>query len=577
MQNPPRQRVSRAQQLATSLRQNLDAPESADSAAREFFERLDDGARAWLLSLSEPDTSRAASAAPAPSAGGESAARDSIGAITLIRAYRVRGHLEADLDPLKLEPIAPHADLDPASYGFTESDYDRPIFIDGQLGLESATLREILAVLRRDYCGSIGLEFMHLQNPIERSWIEDHLESPQHRGEIHAEGKLAILERLTVAERFEQFLDKKYKGTKRFGLDGGEVVMAALEMIVRSAARHGIEDIVIGMSHRGRLNVLANLMEKPLEAILSEFQGGSAQPDDFQGAGDVKYHLGTSTDRDVDGHNVHLSLTPNPSHLEAVDPVVVGRVRARQDALGDQEHQRSMGLLLHGDAAFAGQGLVPETLQFCELPGYRVGGVVHVIVNNQIGFTTSPGKGRSSPYCSDVAKMIQAPVMHVNGDDPEAVVRAAGFAVAYRQAFKKDVVLDVYCYRRHGHNEGDEPAFTQPKMYAKIAKHPTTRAIYAQKLVAEGVISEARCRRARRRVRSPAPSRLRGREELPEREAGLARGCVVRSRARGGFRCAPRPHRRRDRDPARGGTRDHKATRRLRAESQDRAPVEEKA
>jgi 2-oxoglutarate dehydrogenase E1 component len=490
MLNPPRHQVSRAQQLAASLRQNLDAPESADSPSRELFERLDDDARAWLLSLSEPDTSRGTSAAPAPAAGGESVARDSIAAITLIRAYRVRGHLEADLDPLKLEPMSPHADLDPASYGFTESDYDRPIFIDGQLGLESATLREILAVLRRDYCGSIGLEFMHMQNPVERTWIQDHLEGPQHRGEIRPKGKLAILDRLTVAERFEQFLDKKYKGTKRFGLDGGEVVIAALEMIVRSAARNDIEDIVIGMSHRGRLNVLANLMEKPLEAILSEFQGGSALPDDFQGAGDVKYHLGTSTDRDVDGHNVHISLTPNPSHLEAVNPVVVGRVRARQDALGDQEHRRSMGLLLHGDAAFAGQGLVPETLQFCELAGYRVGGVVHVIINNQIGFTTHPGKGRSSPYCSDVAKMIQAPVMHVNGDDPEAVVRAAGYAVAYRQAFKKDVVLDVYCYRRHGHNEGDEPAFTQPKMYAKIAKHPTTRAVYAQQLVAEGVISE---------------------------------------------------------------------------------------
>ncbi len=478
-------------------------PESTPAQWRDLFERLDDDARSWLASLAEPG----AEAHPGPSTGGRegalvesggrpldtadafAAARDSVRAIMLIRAYRVRGHLEADLDPLERSERAPQPDLDPASYGFDEDDWDRPIFIDGQLGLETATLREIYGVLRRNYCGKLGIEYMHIQNPVERTWIQQHLDGVSHRSRLRPQARLEILQALTSAEVFERFLDKKYKGTKRFGLEGAESVMPALETIVRLCTEQGVEDIIIGMAHRGRLNVLTNLMQKPLEAIFSEFHGGSAMPDDFQGGGDVKYHLGTSTDRDVNGRKVHLSLTPNPSHLEAVDPVVAGRVRARQAQMGDVEHRRSMGLLLHGDAAFAGQGTVPETLQFCDLPGYRTGGIVHVIINNQIGFTTNPSRGRSSPYCSDVAKMIQAPVLHVNGDSPEDVVRAAGVAAAYRARFKKDVILDIYCYRRHGHNESDEPAFTQPLMYARIAKQPTTRAIYAGQLVSEGVLS----------------------------------------------------------------------------------------
>jgi 2-oxoglutarate dehydrogenase E1 component len=424
---------------------------------------------------------------PAPE--GRQAILDSLRALMLIRAYRERGHLESRLDPLGLAPIDAHADLDPSSYGFADTDFDRPIFINGELGLESATLREIIRVLRRDYCGTIGVEFRHLQDPEQQAWVQARMEGAHHNSTIKKEGKLAILERLTAAETFERFLDRKYTGTKRFGLDGGEAAIPALEQVVRRAAELGTEEIVIGMSHRGRLNVLANLMGKPLPAIFSEFQGGAANPEDVGGSGDVKYHLGTSTDRVVEGRPMHLSLVPNPSHLEAVDPVVVGKVRARQDQMGDEERRRCMGLLLHGDAAFAGQGLVPETLQFCHLAGYRTGGVVHLIINNQIGFTTSPSASRSSPYCSDVAKMIEAPIVHVNGDDPEAVVEAAGFAVGFRNEFKSDVVIDMVCYRRHGHNEGDEPSFTQPIMYAKIGSHPSTREIYANRLIEEGVVT----------------------------------------------------------------------------------------
>jgi 2-oxoglutarate dehydrogenase E1 component len=472
--------------LASRYRDFLADPASASVEWRKLFDRLDADARAWLegLAISPPRGDGATDFGDA-----RSGARDSINALKLIRAYRVRGHLEADLDPLGLASRGPHRDLDPATYGFSDTDLDRPIFLAGNLGLESASLRELVEALRRDYCGTLGLEFMHIQSFEERTWIEEHMERATRRGVFHKEVKLGILDRLTAAEIFEKYLDKKYKATKRFGLDGCESVVAALEMIVREGVRHGVEDVVIGMSHRGRLNVLANLMEKPLPAIFAEFEGGSSFPQDFQGAGDVKYHLGTSTQREIDGRIIHLSLTPNPSHLEAVNPVVAGRVRARQDGLGDAEHARSMGLLLHGDAAFAGLGIVAETLQFSELSGYRVGGIIHVIVNNQIGFTTSPVKSRSSPYCSDAAKMIQAPIFHVNGDDPEAVVRAASFAVLFRQQFKKDVVLDIYGYRRFGHNEADEPAFTQPKMYEKIVVHPTTLAIYTAQLIREGVVS----------------------------------------------------------------------------------------
>jgi 2-oxoglutarate dehydrogenase E1 component len=415
---------------------------------------------------------------------------DSIRALMLIRAYRVRGHLEADLDPLGLKTVPSHPELDPLSYGFTEADFDRPIFINYVLGLETATLRQIVKTVRATYCGKIGVEFMHIQDPAQKAWIQERIESIHNQTQFTETGKRAILERLTAAEVFERFLDKKYTGTKRFGLDGGESMIPALEQILKRGGQIGLEEVVIGMPHRGRLNVLANFMSKPFTAIFHEFQGGAASPEDIGGSGDVKYHLGTSSDREFDGNVVHLSLTANPSHLEAVNPVVVGKVRAKQGQRKDTSRTKVMALLMHGDAAFAGQGLVAETLDLSELKGYRIGGTIHFIVNNQIGFTTNPVNSRSGPYCSDVAKMIQAPIVHVNGDDPEAVVHVARIATEFRQTFNKDVVIDMFCYRRHGHNEGDEPAFTQPLMYKRIKKHRSVREIYAERLVNEGVMTQ---------------------------------------------------------------------------------------
>jgi 2-oxoglutarate dehydrogenase E1 component len=415
---------------------------------------------------------------------------DSIRALMLIRSYRVRGHLLADLDPLGLNKPEPHPELDYRTYGFTEADLDREIFIDHVLGLETAKLREIIRVVQETYCGKVGVEFMHIQDPDQKAWIQKRIESIHNRTDFTDRGKRAILERLSEAEGFERFLQMKYTGTKRFGLEGGETVIPALEQILKRGSQLGIDEVVLGMAHRGRLNVLANFMKKPYQAIFSEFQGNPANPSDVQGSGDVKYHLGTSSDRDFDGQVVHLSLMPNPSHLEVVAPVVVGKVRAKQAQKDDPERSKAMGIVLHGDAAFAGQGVVPETMLLSQLKGYATGGTIHIIINNQIGFTTAPQYSRSGPYSSDVAKGFQAPVFHVNADDPEAVVHIARIATEFRQEFKGDVVIDMVCYRRHGHNESDEPAFTQPLMYRKIASHPTTRQIYVRKLVAEGTVSE---------------------------------------------------------------------------------------
>jgi len=375
------------------------------------------------------------------------------------------------------------------TYGFEETAMDRPVFINNVLGLETATPREILKILKETYCGSTGVEYMHITEPEERAWIQDRIESIRNHTQFTPEGKKAIYQRLIEAEGFEAFLQVKHTGTKRFGLDGGESMIPALEQILKRGAQLGIQDIVIGMPHRGRLNVLTSIMRKPYINMFAEFQGVASNPDDVQGSGDVKYHLGTSDDREFDGHNVHLSLQPNPSHLEAVNPVVIGKVRSKQNLINDEERARVMGVLMHGDAAFAGQGLVPETLDMSQLRGYRVGGTIHLIVNNQIGFTTMPAHSRSSPYPSDIAKGIAAPIFHVNGDDPEAVVHVARIATEYRQEFKRDVVIDMFCYRRHGHNEGDEPMFTQPSMYKTIAKHPTTLTLYGQQLVKEGTMT----------------------------------------------------------------------------------------
>jgi 2-oxoglutarate dehydrogenase E1 component len=418
--------------------------------------------------------------------------RDSLSALMLIRAYRIRGHLIADLDPLKQTKKKLHPELDPATYGFSEADMDRPIFIDNVLGLETATLREILDILRRTYCGTFAVEFMHISDPEQKSWIQQRIEGKDKEIQFTPEGKRAILNKLTEAEGFENFLHTKYTGTKRFGLDGGEAMVPALEQIIKRGGALGVQEIVIGMPHRGRLNVLSAVMGKPYFQIFHEFSGGSITPDDVGGSGDVKYHLGASSDRAFDGNKVHLSLTANPSHLEAVDPVVLGKARSKQDRIeaGEIETPRThvLPLLLHGDAAFAGQGVVAECLGFSGLKGYRAGGAIHFIVNNQIGFTTAPKFSRSSPYPSDVAKMVQAPIFHVNGDDPEAVTYAAKVATEFRQKFGSDVVVDMFCYRRFGHNEGDEPSFTQPVMYKKIRAHKTTRELYAARLEAEGVI-----------------------------------------------------------------------------------------
>jgi len=410
--------------------------------------------------------------------------------VMLIRAFRVRGHLLADLDPLGLAGDKHHPELDPTAYGFTEADLDREFFLDNVLGLEKATLREIVEILRQTYSAKIGVEFMHMQDPDQKSWIQQQMEGSHNLLRPDAEAKRDILDQLTAAEGFERFLHVKFPGTKRFGVDGGESTVPVLEAIIRRSADLGVDEVVLGMPHRGRLNVLANIMGKPYAAIFSEFQGGTVV-DDVLGSGDVKYHLGTSTDRELpDGRKVHLSLTANPSHLEAVNPVVFGKVRAKQRQKKDTERSRVMGLLMHGDAAFAGQGVVQEGLEMSELRGYRTGGTIHLIVNNQIGFTTSPAYARSSPYPSDVARTVQAPIFHVNGDDPEAVVLVGRMAAEFRQRFKKDVVIDLWCYRRHGHNEADEPSFTQPLMYRTIAQHPTTRQVYARRLTDEGVLDQ---------------------------------------------------------------------------------------
>ncbi|KPN64360.1 2-oxoglutarate dehydrogenase E1 component [Aliiroseovarius crassostreae] len=413
---------------------------------------------------------------------------DSIRALMIIRAYRIRGHLAADLDPLGMREATNHPELNPASYGFSDADMDRPIFIDNVLGLEIASMRQIVEIVKRTYCGTFALQYMHISDPEQAAWLKERIEGFDKEITFTREGRRAILNKLVEAEGFEKFLHVKYMGTKRFGLDGGEALIPAMEQIIKRGGALGVKDIIIGMPHRGRLSVLANVMQKPYRAIFNEFQGGSFKPEEVDGSGDVKYHLGASSDREFDGNNVHLSLTANPSHLEAVNPVVLGKARAKQEQLGDKDRMQVLPILLHGDAAFAGQGVVAECFGLSGLVGHKTGGTMHIVVNNQIGFTTAPHFSRSSPYPTDIALMVEAPIFHVNGDDPEAVVHAARVATEFRQKFHKDVVLDIFCYRRFGHNEGDEPMFTNPVMYKKIKKHQTTLQVYTDRLVKEGLI-----------------------------------------------------------------------------------------
>jgi len=442
--------------------------------------------------LPKPAKPGTAKGAPATGENARAMAQDSIRAIQLVRAYRIIGHLEADLDPLKITPRTPHPQLDPAFYGFHDAEMDKPIFIDGVMGVESATPRQIVDLLQKTYCGPIGYEFMHITDAEQKDWLQRRIEGPDKDISFTPEGKKAILNKLIEGEGFEKFAANRFVGTKRFGLDGGEATIPALEQIIKRGGQLGVKEIVLGMAHRGRLNVLVNVMGKPYRQLFHEFQGGAANPSEVEGSGDVKYHLGASSDREFDGQQVHLSLTPNPSHLEIVNPVVLGKARAKQHQLRDTQSRASvLPLLIHGDAAFSGQGVVAECFAASGTKGFRTGGTIHFIINNQIGFTTAPIYSRSSPYCTDVALMVQAPIFHVNGDDPEAVVHAARIATEFRQLFHKDVVIDMICYRRFGHNETDEPAFTQPQMYRVIKDHATTLQLYSKKLVAEGTVTDA--------------------------------------------------------------------------------------
>ena len=413
---------------------------------------------------------------------------DSIKAVSMIRSYRQRGHLIAKLDPLELIKSDYLDELHPESFGFKKEDYDKNIYLGGVTNRENSNIREILGFLKKTYCGPVGYEYMHISNPTERKWFRDRIEKSKDNMNFTKNGKEAILNKLIQAEGFEKFLHTKYVGTKRFGLDGGESLIPALEQIIKISGQAQVLEVKIGMSHRGRLNVLANVLQKSYKRIFNEFAGEFGTSTD-DSADDVKYHLGASSNREFDGNSVHVSLTDNPSHLEAVNPVVLGQTRAKQFFHKDKERNKVIPILIHGDAAFAGQGVVAECFAMSGLPGHNTGGTIHIIVNNQIGFTTSPRFARSSPYPSDVAKMVDAPIIHANGDDPEAVVYAARIATEFRLKFNRDVVVDLICYRRFGHNEGDEPSFTQPLMYEKIRSHPSTIKVYGKKLVDENIIS----------------------------------------------------------------------------------------
>ncbi|MBS0526970.1 MAG: 2-oxoglutarate dehydrogenase E1 component [Proteobacteria bacterium] len=497
----------------------LEDPDKVDPDWRAFFEALAEergdvlaevrGAswapnKARVIDVPDAEMPRLAAnrnvkanggAMPLAGAGEEAiraAAYDTSRAFMLIRSYRIRGHLEADLDPLGLIRPPLHRELDPRTYGFTDADWDRPILIFGTLGLgDAATLRQIWDRLRKTYCGKIGVEYMHISDPDQKAWIQERIEHVENRTDFTLEGRRMIMQRVVEAEGLEKYLGLKFVGTKRFGLDGGESLIPGIEQILKRGGQLGVKDVVIGMPHRGRLNTLVHVLQKSYTALFSEFQGRSSQPEEMRGSGDVKYHLGASADREFDGNTIHLSLVPNPSHLEAVNPVVLGKARAKQDQRGDEERSQVMAILMHGDAAFAGQGLVAESLDLSDLAGYRIGGTIHWVVNNQIGFTTLPTFSRSGPYCTEIAKIVQAPILHVNGDDPEAVVHCARIATEYRQHFKRDIVVDMFCYRRYGHNESDEPMFTQPLMYKQIGGHRTVKEVYAARLESEGVVSAA--------------------------------------------------------------------------------------
>ena len=479
-------------------------PKSIDDSWKSFFSSLNEDELSVISDFGGPEWKKrdtnviddisfdkvVRSSASVDFASFKTSTLDSIRALRLIRAYRVNGHLIANLDPLNLHEKNYHPELDYKSYGFSDNDLDREIFVDGSLGLETATLAEIIKILNKTYSSSIGVEFLHIQSVEQKQWVQERIEEVHNKTNFTTQGKKAIYQRLVESELFEQYLDKKFLGTKRYGVEGGESMIPGIEQIVKQSCLADVQDIYFGTAHRGRLTLLATVLGMPYRGILSKFQGSLNDPNEVLGSGDVKYHLGVSSDREFDGKKIHLSLTPNPSHLEAVDPVVAGKVRARQTLLEDKMTNKVFGLLIHGDAAMAGQGIVAETFAMSQLRGFRTGGTIHFVINNQIGFTTTPHYGRSAPYCTEIAKMVQAPIFHVNGDDPEAVVHVCRLAAEYRNLFKEDVVIDMFCYRRSGHNEADEPMFTQPLMYKKIKKHATTLNIYKDQLVREEVLTE---------------------------------------------------------------------------------------
>jgi 2-oxoglutarate dehydrogenase E1 component len=479
-------------------------PKSIDDSWKSFFSSLNEDELSVISDFGGPEWKKrdtnviddisfdkvVRSSASVDFASFKTSTLDSIRALRLIRAYRVNGHLIANLDPLNLHEKNYHPELDYKSYGFSDNDLDREIFVDGSLGLETATLKEIIKILNQTYSSSIGVEFLHIQSVEQKQWVQERIEEVNNKTNFTTQGKKAIFQRLVESELFEQYLDKKFLGTKRYGIVGGESMIPGIEQIVKQSCLSGVEDIYFGTAHRGRLTLLATVLGMPYKGILSKFQGDLNDPNEVLGSGDVKYHLGVSSDREFDGKKIHLSLTPNPSHLEAVDPVVVGKVRAKQTLLNDKTTDKVFGILIHGDAAMAGQGIVAETFAMSQLRGFRTGGTIHFVINNQIGFTTTPHYGRSAPYCTEIAKMVQAPIFHVNGDDPEAVVHVCRLAAEYRNLFKEDVVVDMFCYRRSGHNEADEPMFTQPLMYKMIKKHQTTLNLYKDQLVKEEILTE---------------------------------------------------------------------------------------
>ncbi len=479
-------------------------PESVDTTWKDFFNNLNEDDYSVLKDFGGPEwqerpssiidknyiTKVIKSNANYNSEEFRISTLDSIRALRLIRAFRINGHLIADLDPLGISEREYPQELDYKSYGFKESDLEKEIFIDGSLGLEKGKLKNIIKILKETYSASIGVEFLHIQQADQKQWVQERIEEVRNKTNFTNEGKKAIYKRLVESELFEQFLDKKFLGTKRYGIEGGEAMIPGIEQIVKQACLSGIEDIIIGTAHRGRLTLLSSVLEMPYKKILSKFQGSLNDPNEVLGSGDVKYHLGVSADREFEKKKIHLSLTSNPSHLEAVNPVVAGKVRAKQTLAKDKTTDKVIGLLIHGDAAIAGQGVVAETFAMSQLRGFKTGGTIHFVINNQIGFTTMPQYGRSAPYCTEIAKMVQAPIFHVNGDDPEAVVHVCRLATEFRNKFKVDVVVDMFCYRRSGHNEADEPSFTQPLMYKAIKKQITTRKKYEKKLIENNTLSE---------------------------------------------------------------------------------------